>query len=342
MFCLVSRQSMANVLPVFMFKPKNVVLFATPEEEKSADNLQKLFHSKSISVKRIDGLNAYDFVNFKNIVSEQLNNSADETYLNITGGTKLMALAAYEVFVEKNKKIIYCDTEHKNIITLFPEVYANKIVANLSIEEYLLSYGYSILEKKDNFTIKKFYDLFIYVKESNSLISLVNLFRNVRKRFAENKPEFYVKSTDGKFLFQKNLDDYQLTFGLPPKKSIKISRSEFKFGDWLEYYTYYILNKNHNLSPYLGVKILSSQNIKNEIDLVVLKDYILYVFSCKSGKIDNQFDLYELETLRNVTSGTFGKGIFITANHHSEAFEERAKELSIKIINVLSTNIINL
>lgn len=342
MYCLVSKQTMANVLPVLMFKPKKVVLFATPEEKKSADNLQKLFQSKSIAVSRIDGLDAYDYLKFKQTIAEQLSVENDDVWLNVTGGTKLMALAAYEVFADKKKKIIYCDTVHQHIIKISPEVSLNKIEANLTIDEYLLSYGYSIKEKKDINSVSKFFDLFDFVEQSKSIRSLINLFQNIRRLLAEDRPKFSIKSNDGNFLFQKNFDRFHFRYGLDLKKSIVISQSEFKSGDWLEYYTFYILKKKNNLSPYTGVKIVSSENVENEIDILVLKDYMLYNFSCKSGKSDNQFDLYQLETLRAITSGTFGKGIFVTANEHSDSFKQRAKELSINIINILTTNEINL
>jgi hypothetical protein len=94
---------MANVLPVMMYKPKNVFLFATPEEKDCANNLEQLFKSKKINVIRKDGLNAYDYFAFKKCVIENLDNIKDEVWLNVTGGTKLMALAAYEAFAEKNR-----------------------------------------------------------------------------------------------------------------------------------------------------------------------------------------------------------------------------------------------
>jgi len=102
MFCLVSRQAMANVLPVLMYKPAKVMFFATPEEKRTANNLEKLFKEKRITVFRKDDLNAYDYISFKSMIKEQLNKITDsDVCLNVTGGTKLMALAAYEAFNSK-------------------------------------------------------------------------------------------------------------------------------------------------------------------------------------------------------------------------------------------------
>lgn len=336
-FCLVSRQSMANVLPVLMFKPQQVVLFSTPEEKKSADNLEKLFQLKKIKVKRVDGLDAYNYLKFKDEVKQQLKNFEEEIILNVTGGTKLMALAAYEAFAEKDKKIIYCDTEHQKIISLMPEYKIENLQADISIEDYLLSYGYHIKETKDFSLIEKFYPLFEFIIDKKIMEEFINFFKYIREKHVEDRPRITILSKNRNFYFYKNFDNYSIQFNPHNKKSISINITEYRLGDWLEYYVYYILKEKYKLNPLTGVKIISDENVENEIDVLVLKDYKLYNYSCKSGKSDNQYDLFQLETLRNITSGTFGKGIFVTANKHSEKFFNRAKELSIKVIQVQNT-----
>ena len=338
MFCLVSRQAMANVLPVFMYKPTDVVLFTTPEENLCANNLEELFSSKNIKVSRIDNLDAYDYIKFKEAVKTQLEKiNSNDVVLNVTGGTKLMALAAYEAFAEKDKTIIYCDTEHQSIINLFPNYSLTELRAELSIEEYLKAYGFKITEYKGS--IKEYYfGLFEFIDNENLMKSFVNLNTNIRVRIGREETKFTVNSQDHKFQFQKNYDNYILTYGSKPKHTLRIDFNDFKTGDWLEYYIYYKLKYKENLSPLIGVKINNPDGVENEIDVMVIKDFRLYIYSCKTGKKDNQFDLFQLETLRNITSGTFGKGIFVTSNQHSEKFLKRARELSISVINVLDNN----
>lgn len=339
MFCLVSRQAMANVLPVFMYKPTNVVLFTTPEENQCANNLEKLFLSKNIKASRIDNLDAYDYIKFKEAVKTQLEKS-NSTYvvLNVTGGTKLMALAAYEAFAEKDKKIIYCDTEHQKVITLLPKYSSTSLNAELSIEDYLKSYGYNIIETKSSLTESDYFNFFRFIENERLMRSLINLYTDVRKKLSEETPRFTVESDDKKIRFQKNLDTYVIHYGNRTENSFKVQSNDFKSGDWLEYYIYYKLKTEENLSPLIGVKVSNPQGVENEIDVIALKDFRLYLYSCKTGKKDNQFDLYQLQTLRNITSGTFGKGIFVTSNQHSEKFLKRAKELSIDVKNVLDNN----
>ncbi len=337
MFCLVSRQAMANVLPVLMYKPQNVVLFTTPEEKSCADNLEKLFRSKDISVKRIDGLNAYDYIGFKEGVKKELEFQQGELLLNVTGGTKLMALAAYEAFAEKDKKIIYCDTENKHIISIFPDYKIEELIAEISIEDYLFSYGYSILETKDTSIIQMYFPLFEFILQKNLIKEFISLLDKVRQINITDKPRKTIQSNNKNFSFSKNYDIYKISFN---NSSITLNSSQFKLGDWLEYFVYYLLTEKYNLEPLCGVKIISNKGIKNELDIIVLKNYQLHIISCKSGKIDND-DLFQLETLRNITSGTFGKGIFISAERGTKEFLVRAKELNIETVVTDSEEIFN-
>lgn len=334
LFCLVSRQSMANVLPVLMYNPQQVVLFPTPEEKRSANNLEKLFASKKIKVNRINDLNAYDYVGFKNVVQNEIKKYSDDIWLNITGGTKLMALAAYEAFTSNNKKIIYCDTEHQHIISIAPEYKIENLQANISIQDYLLSYGYSIKEIKDTSIVEKFYPLFEFIVKEKLMQEFIHFFREIRERHIDDFPRITIPSRNKNFIIYKNYDNYTIQFNPLKNYKISLSSSEFKLGDWLEYYVYYKLKEVNKLNPITGVKIVSEENVENEIDVLVLKDYKLYNYSCKSGKSDNQYDLFQLETLRTITSGTFGKGIFVSAKKSTKRFLERAKELNIKAINV--------
>ena len=335
MFCLVSRQSMANVIPVLMYKPQNVVLFATPEEHKSADFLQNLFKSKLINVKRINGLNAYDYLNFKKVVSDLLEKTNGDVWLNVTGGTKLMALAAYEAFAEKEKNIIYCDTDHQKIIFLYPENKVEKIQAAITIEDYLRSYGYRISETRDINYIKKFYDLFNYINTLNAMQSFIKFMNSVRENFSTTQPRYTINSPDKKFRFIKEMDNFFIEYGYPSYKRIKLKFNEYQHGNWLEFYTFYVFEQKHKLNPLSGVKIVYFDGVENEIDLIFLKDYKLHIVSCKSGKKGNQYDLFQLETLRNITSGTFGKGIFITTKNPTSRFLDRARNLGIEVKHVI-------
>ncbi len=221
---------------------------------------------------------------------------------------------------------------------MFPELKTEPLKLNLTINDYLYAYGYKIIEHKESLSEGDYFNLFDFVEKYNLMYSLVNLYRKVRQKLAKNVPKFSLHSEDRKICFNKNFDNFSLRYGKQQEYSFKVQSSDFKSGDWLEYYICYKLKNTANLNPLAGVKIINPQGVENEIDVVVLKDFRLFIYSCKTGKIDNQYDLYQLETLRNITSGTFGKGIFVTTNRHSQKFLDRANELSVNVINVTQNN----
>lgn len=335
-FCLVSRQAMANVLPVLMFQPSQVVLFTTPEEKHCADNLEKLFKVKEIKVKRNDGLDAYDYIKFKDAVNNELENAEGETWLNVTGGTKLMALAAYEAFAQKNKKIIYCNTERNQIIHLFPVLSTEKLILSLSVEDYLTAYGYKITNYKSSKLKSDYFKLFDQLIEKNLTIQFSEFLDKFRSDYSENKQAktfndrkfsvFQIQKTPSGFFLFVNQEKY------------KFEDEKFFMGDWLEYFMYYYLQKK-KLDAKLGVKIVSSGNVENEIDLIFIKDYQLYLISCKSGRnTDPNKDLYEIETLRNIAGGTYGKAFLFTTQPLTKRISQRAVDLHVEPVNLFNLN----
>jgi len=115
--CLVSRQSMANVIPVLELHPSEVILLRTKQESKVALNIQRLFVSKNIKTRIYKSyIDPYDLETVKSACREIINESETNIILNVTGGTKTMAIAAYEIFKSSDKRILYYDPIHHIII----------------------------------------------------------------------------------------------------------------------------------------------------------------------------------------------------------------------------------
>lgn len=337
-FCLVSRQAMANVLPVLMYKPKNVVLFTTPEEKPCADNLERLFKSKGIKVKRNDGLDAYDYTRFKDAVKRELESTEDETWLNVTGGTKLMALAAYEAFAEKNKEIIYCNTERNQIIHLFPESNTEELKLSISVEDYLASYGYEIISTRTENIKREYLELFDLLESKNLIPKFSSFLDNYRSATGGADPiKTYKDKKNGIFSIQKTSRELIL---LIYERKFRFDDERFLKGDWLEYFVRYLLNKK-GIKAEVGVKIISEKKVENEIDLIFIIEHKLHLISCKSGKSKPNQDIYEIETLRQIAGGTFGKGFLVTAREIKKEAMKRARELGIKVLNISKLGVDN-
>lgn len=332
MFCLVSRQAMANVLPVLMYQPSNVVLFTTPEEKLCADNLERLFKSKNFNVLRKDNLDAYDYVSFNEVVKNVLSKFQENVWLNVTGGTKLMALAAYEAFAENDKTIIYCNTENNEIIYLFPQLKTEPLKLSITIEDYLKAYGYELLETKSQDVKDYYFHLFNHLYEQKLIKKFTVFLDNFRSQSAaDSNIKTFNDRKDKIFSIQKTVSAVLLFI---KDKKYKFTDDRFLKGEWLEYFVQWSLKKQ-NITPEVGVKIKSSSDVENEIDIMFIKNYQLNLISCKSGRRnDPNKDIYEIETLRNVAGGTFGKAFLVTSAPLTERMLKRAEDLKIKTFTI--------
>jgi hypothetical protein len=333
---LVSHQAMPNVLPVLMYKPKNVFLLSTPEELGCGKHLQKLFTKKGIKVFLYDNVSAYDNLNLNKILDDIFHKHNDDLHLNLTGGTKLMAIAAYEYFRKKGKPVYYCNTEHMEIINLLPFRNTEVLKTILTIEDYLAAYGYKIVKTKSLKKEINYEEFFELLEKENLFNEFIQFTSSVRKAFSENINQTII-SKQKTFSFQKTPSNFILGLNIGRNnRKYKFTTRDFIFGDWLEYYVYGKMKLSSTSQVELGVKIVSENNVENEIDLLILKNYKLYLISCKSGKTENSA-LYELETLRSLAGGTFSKGVAIILDKiaKSDNLINRAKGLNIDLISDL-------
>lgn len=329
--CLVSHQPMANAIPVLELTPDKVILIRTKQEKKIAENLRILFEKKKIKTEIYNKfIDPYELEKVKAVCRQIINENEGEVVLNVTGGTKPMAIAAYEIFKSSDKKIIYYDPVHHCIMTMNPmETIKNPIKLKLNIEDYLLGHGYEIIsdvnktgraEKKERFlkgmNYKRFNEFMIFYSE-------------VKNKNPLSKPRFdYARHG---FKFNKSMDRITIIDEVTGEK-IKTDLSNYNFGDFLEDLLYIKLkNLKHDDIKY-SVKI-SKDNVKSEIDVLLTNDCKLYLYSCKDKARTDKYDLFEIEVLRNVAGGTFGKANFIVTKD-DEYIQRVAGNLNISVKNI--------
>jgi hypothetical protein len=322
MICLASKQSMANVLPVLQMRPERVYILATPEEFTSANNLKTLFAGKGVMAEIIPNLNAYDVSTVRAAAVSILNrNGSSNAVVNITGGTKLMALAAYEAARTQGFAVIYCNTRDRVLMNIYPGAPDIPLKVDVSMEDYLASYGYLV---KDYKAPGDYEGLFSVLRQGalETFCKATSLFR---KHF--NNPSARTRKKFGQFSVVKEYDTYYLNYGTG---RLIFENKKFIMGDWLEYYVHDHIRRNISEKAMVGVNILSAADVKNEVDVVFMFNDQLHFVSCKSGS-GRQLDLFQLEGIRTLAGGTFGKAYFISGEAISPEDYRRGEELHIKM-----------
>lgn len=156
MICLVGEQPAPNILPIRACKPKEVCLIYTERTERVSHNLAKLIRQQCRLL-----VPAYSVVKiYKQLAAflEERNWATQDLLFNITGGTKPMSLAAFQLARQLNASVVYLESEAGKSRLDFYEFGKSGEVQHLgetsvndllSIHDYLCVHGLGDYTQKD-------------------------------------------------------------------------------------------------------------------------------------------------------------------------------------------------
>lgn len=329
-------------------KPKKLVIIL--ESKKDNIDIYKEVFSK-YQVERY-----YIEENYKlleDIIKKYLNL---KTIILLNGGKRLVALQMLDVALKCGISSVYMDItsqtryvfgKNKRIINKqLKDLYIDYIaklsgieivkVANdiCEDEEIILltreiMNNLSLWQKHKN----KLYDNNIFIHDSND----INHIRVNKKELNDYDNELLDKII--KYLnsmniikYEVNQSEYIITF-----LNQYIKRFVFKSGTWLEIITYLTI-KDIDLIDEVkcGVEFLwkeSNLKIRNELDVVAVKDSILICVSCKDSNKYDEDALNELEVYSKVMGGNNVIKILVATRAPIKAsVKQRAKEMNIHLV----------
>lgn len=146
--CLVSDQATPNLLPVLddSWRPQRVVLAKTAQMAARAEATSKLIKSRcpGVAVEMLNVPSAYEYGALENLFLEFLSrNNGVDVALNVTGGTKLMAMAGQDVFRLDGRPVFYVNVENDRVLVLGQKGEEAQLTAGLKVHEMLAVHGHS-------------------------------------------------------------------------------------------------------------------------------------------------------------------------------------------------------
>jgi hypothetical protein len=118
MVCLVGEQPLVNLLPIRHYKPEEVLFVYTIGTEPVYQRLRKVLDTDIDLIHYKDLLSPYQihavYANLKDVLSKLIKESElkpNDVVFNLTGGTKTMAFAAYNLARELSSPFIYLESE---------------------------------------------------------------------------------------------------------------------------------------------------------------------------------------------------------------------------------------
>ncbi len=349
---LVSTQPIPNLTPILddTLRPKKVVMLVSPDMQERSKALENIYRPRGILVERCLIDDPWNAVRISDQVMDILDQYPDGGIaLNATGGTKLMCIAAYEVFRSENRPIFYVHPEHDRLIWLSPKQPDIDLSDRLKLKEYLMAYGASNVEIPDptgvtapvrQLTQNILLGIDRYANELGTLNYLA---------FQANNPKLTCEIEAGprsKPVLWELLDLFEAA-GLCKINghSLRFSDENARFtanGGWLEMHTYGLCL---NLKKPLAIQDVACNItinrqptgrtvVNNEIDIGLIKANRLHLIECKTKRFEHDKDadvLYKLDSLRDLMGGLQGRAMLVSFNHLDKTSRARAKELNIEL-----------
>lgn len=370
--CLVSAQATPNLLPLLddAWRPRKVVLACSAQMKDAAQALRAVIQTKGagMAVETLDLPDAYDYAalseTFLTYLARHEDEHADESIaLNITGGTKLMAVAAQEVFRVEGKPVFYVNVESDRVLVMGEKAVSQPLRARLKVHEILKAHGYSVTEQAPPQITRELRDLTArlidYVASAGralgSFNALARIARDQQLRAELNRDQMDSRSLgDIVALFEEAGQLHQ-------QGHILIFKDEaarvFANGGWLEAHVYEALQslrgQHDALSDVaMGVRVSFADgargnpqgNDKNEIDVAFLYRNTLHLIECKTANLaqaglgdDSKATeaIYKMESLLKL-GGLRTRGMVVDYRGElakSDANQKRAKEAGIAIVS---------
>lgn len=350
--CLVSDQPIANLVPLLLEKPDTALLLVSPEMKAQADRLKMIIQPRGIAVEMREIASAYDFPAMQQICEEVVAGSPEgELTLNVTGGTKIAALAAFQAFYFNGRRIIYLDTANNRLLQLSPENREQGIEANLvRVRDCLALYGLNPLPGKSPAPVRRpgLHDLARLLIADSPLLGRLN---NALSRCGKH-PQYANLDLNELGPESDKLVSLLAGCGVAGRSGsarLNIPSPEKVFfcrGGWLEEYVYWCVKDLglHGLDLAMNVTVewdgKGRQPTKNEFDVLFTHANRLHLISCKASNPERETQsgsrateaLNELDTLADRAGGLFGRAMLVSARRLSDYDRERARKMRIRLV----------
>lgn len=355
--CFASDQNVAELLGALLpdFQAGRLHILATPEKEKQAAWLEKACAGKWLKCVR-HPLPLISIGEIHNLLNEIWFQQPESKWaVNITGGTKIMALAAFTWAAGNGIPAFYIDTGGKKILVCENGAWLERPLPDILDYETLLHlYGYEI---------ENMIKMPVAQNQRKAMDKMLELLNSGVK----GKTAFHALNA----IAQKALGHPSLEAGWSPSPllqnlldicaeagKLEYDDSIVRFhgeearawcnGLWLEEYVRSILARLESegkIRSWASSAEVAREGARNELDAIFTAGNRLRVIECKTSKLEGgsikaDSILYKAETLRGRLGGIFTTSMLCSLADLNDADKNRANGLGIK--TVIGANLKNL
>jgi hypothetical protein len=350
---LVSAQAAPNLLAALDPGPKlkEAVLMVSGKMHARADALETVLREAGVKTDRVMLRDEHDFASLESALLEvAAAREGRSIALNVTGGTKLMALAAQSVAQAAGWVVFYVDVDTDEVIGLGKEPYRRKLSEQLRLRHYLRGYGFDLeggarsvpLSMRHSTLIQT---LVIQVGSLEAPLSQLNWLGQE----AEERKTLQVRLTPRQ-MDSRGLEALLRHFAEAGVLSVEGGRLTFASdadrafakGGWLEQYVFTtvsavagelaIRDKSAN------VVVVDRDGVKNELDIVFMARNRLFVIECKTARMDKpeapkaNDTLFKLSEICQRVGGLATRGMLASYQPLRDEEKRLARALGIGLV----------
>lgn len=348
MISLVGEQPMPTVIPVVQYDVEHLHLVVSGRTAAVGRHIAEVLPHISISGQE-SPISPYQLQSLQAELSRRIRDhlsQGHEVWVNLTGGTKPMSLAAYRAAQDQGVPAIYVAMEMGSIIHYHPsgQEHTEPIQAYIDVPTYLQAHGLQVEEGRPPSPWREAVR-FMAENARAGLEVLPAIATSVQKGFTD------VGSLGiSARVFARRLKEFGLLEVREGPTMLRVHARreavEFLAGRWLEEYTADALRHSGLFDDVrMGVRITrvvnGTERVTNELDVVATRLGGLLVCSCKTSARDvserqgRQGIIYELNSIsRRELAGIFcHKAIITNRVNLAPAFLQRAKDSGIQVID---------
>lgn len=286
------------------------------------------------------------------------------TCLNLTGGSKLMALAAWQLFNQPQHHLYYIHLNNDSIVWLNQPLPDHPIADTITLDTYLAATGYQIDNAFASDSLPPtWHQLAEQLATGQYTHELRHLLRHLHHLPDTQQPSSNPIDPIGQQKIRNLIHRMDImgmvkwhNTNLPEYRKLIFTSAEalrFIRGEWLEQYVYAQCKSLSQTCPkFQDIRIsaflvnpkdpvqaspTNQAPLKNEMDIVALRDNTLYLIECKTANLDDNSKaeaiLTKLDSLRDILGGIKGKAMLLTSTKVSSMTKRRAKEINVTLID---------
>lgn len=352
---LIGKETIPNYQAYKEFSPDILIHIYSNVTKRSSAIIESMVDQINTEVISIE-CDGWDYIDLMEKINQRIKlKPNDKLFVNVTGGTKMMALPVYDFakIAEKDNEVFYFYIDTKSKIHWFLEKNKTSFFKKLLTIEEIITLQDQKIQSSLNFNeaLGDFEEsLNVIVEDLGKATSKWNKFLKYINKFFRSSDvgshfsfeEFKKILNSKQDLFLVNKENKNITISYHGEIYLIFPTSEEKFiwfvvnGGWFE-----ILTARKLVKKYPDFEILlnvifnfkSDDRIaKNEVDILMCDGNKLFFIECKSGNISSK-DTDTIKIRKDTYGGLIGKSILVgryPINQTLKHLLEKVKEYEIQ------------